>query len=194
MTVNKVIQFLTYSDIMMMSGWGLIAPILAVHFSDNIIGGSVAVAGLASTIYFLVKSVVQIPVARWTDLHKGEKDDYWVMIMGSILITITAFAYAWVRCPWQLYLVQVIYGLGGALSFPSWLAIFTRHVDKQKEGFEWSLYYSVTDIGAAMAAGLGGLMVEKMGFVPLFYVVGIMSAAGTMFLAGVAGDLKYKRG
>lgn len=190
MGINRVIQFLTYSDIMMMSGWGLVSPILAVYFTDNIIGGSVAVAGLASTIYFLVKSVAQIPVARWADRRRGEKDDYWIMILGSILITCTAFAYVWVRYPWQLYVVQVIYGLGGALSFPSWLAIFTRHVDKHKEGFEWSLYYSATDIGAALAAGLGGLIVEEIGFLPLFYVVGIMSTVGTLFLMGTVRGLR----
>lgn len=190
--IGKVVQFLTYSDIMMMSGWGLVSPILAVYFTENITGGSVAVAGLASTIYFLVKSVVQVPVARWIDLRRGEKDDYWIMILGSILITLSAFAYVLVRYPWQLYLVQVLYGLGGALSYPSWLAIFTRHIDKNEEGLEWSLYYTATDLGAALTAGLGGLMAERLGFIPLFFTVGTMSAIGTLFLVGIVGSLRRR--
>jgi MFS family permease len=190
--VSRVIQFLTYSDIMMMSGWGLISPIMAVYFTDNIVGGSVAVAGLASTIYFFVKSIVQIPVARFIDLKRGEKDDYNIMIIGSVLITIAAFSYAWIHYPWQLYFVQIIYGIGGALSYPSWLAIFTRHIDKREEGLEWSLYYTATDLGAALAAGLGGFFAEKLGFIPLFYIVGIMSMIGTIFLVGILNNL-YKK-
>lgn len=30
--ISRVVQFLTYSDIMMLSGWGLINPILAVFY------------------------------------------------------------------------------------------------------------------------------------------------------------------
>ena len=55
------------------------------------------------------------------------------MIIGSLLITLSAFLYIGVKYPWQVYAVQVIGGLGGALSYPSWLGIFTRHIDKQSE-------------------------------------------------------------
>lgn len=190
--INQVVQFLTYSDLMMMSGWGLISPIMAVYFSDRVVGGSVALAGLASMVYFLVKSVAQIPVARWIDLRRGEKDDYWVMVAGSMLITLAAFLYIWVKYPWQVYAVQVIYGLGGALSFPSWLAIFSRHLDKREEGLEWSLYYTVVDVGGALTAGLGGLLVERIGFAPLFAIVGVSSLVGTVLLGGAMKSLKKR--
>ncbi|OQA83444.1 MAG: hypothetical protein BWY29_00302 [Microgenomates group bacterium ADurb.Bin238] len=61
--ISRVVQFLTYSDIMMLSGWGLINPILAVFISEQVVGGGVELAGMAATVYFVVKSVVQIPVA-----------------------------------------------------------------------------------------------------------------------------------
>jgi len=48
---------------MMLSGWGLINPILAVFISEQVVGGGVELAGMAATVYFVVKSVVQIPVA-----------------------------------------------------------------------------------------------------------------------------------
>ena len=101
--VNRVIEFLTFSDILMLSGWGLITPIIAVFFTDNIKGGSIALAGLASTVYFLVKSIFQIPVARYIDLRKGEKDDYYTMIFGSVLISLSAFLYIFVSHPWQVF-------------------------------------------------------------------------------------------
>lgn len=191
--INQVIQFLTYSDILMLSGWGLINPILAVFVTEQVIGGSVALAGLAATVYFATKSIVQVPVARWIDLHKGEKDDYFVMVAGSLLITSSAFLFSWVTYPWQVFVAQFINALGGALSYPSWLAIFTRHIDKNEAGLEWSLYYTATDLGAALTAGTGGFLAATIGYKYLFLIVGTMSLIGTIFLAGVTRRIK-KRG
>ena len=192
--INKVVEFLTFSDILMLSGWGLVNPIIAVFFTEQIEGGTVALAGLAASTYFLIKSIVQIPVARYIDLKKGEKDDYWTMILGSLLISLTAFLYIFIKYPWQVIIVQIIAGFGGAFSYPGWQAIFTRHIDKGEEGFEWSFYYTATDLGAALTGGLGGLLAAIYGYNILFLIVGITSLGGTFFLAGVAKNLRKGRG
>ncbi len=190
---NKVIEFLTFSDILMLSGWGLVNPILAVFFTDQIVGGTVALAGLASTTYFLMKSIVQVPVARYIDARKGERDDYWIMMAGSSLITLTAFLFIFIKYPWQVILVQIVAGLGGALAYPAWQAIFTRHIDKGKEGFEWSFYYTTTDLAAALTGGIGGMLAAIFSYDLVFLAVGIFSAAGTLFLSNIVRNLK-KRG
>lgn len=191
--VNQVIQYLTYSDILMLSGWGLVSPIIAVFFTEQIVGGSVAVAGLATTIFYLTKSIIQIPVARFVDLKKGEWDDFWTMIIGSVMISISAFLFIFAKTPIHIYLIQAFYGVGTALSYPSWLAIFTRHIDSREEGLEWSLYYTATDLGAALTAGLGGLMAAAFGYRELFFIVGIASLIGTAFLAGATKKLKGRK-
>jgi len=190
--INKIIQFLTYSDILMMSGWGLVSPILAVFVADQIVGGDVKLVGLSTTVYFIVKCFLQIPVAKWIDGGKGERDDFWVMITGSLLISLSAFLFMWAKLPWHVYAIQVVNGLGGALSYPSWLAIFTRHIDKNKEAFEWSFYFTTVDLGAALAAGLGGFLAVSIGYKFLFCLVGIVSLLGTFFLVGIMDKLKMK--
>ncbi len=190
--LNRVIQFLTLSDILMLSGWGLVNPILAVFFTEQIEGANVAFAGLAVTTYFLIKSILQIPVARFIDLRRGEWDDYWVMIAGSILISLSAFLFIFAQYPWHVIAIQLVSGLGGALSYPSWQAIFTRHIDRREEGLEWSLYYSTTDLGAALTAGVGGLLAATFGYDLVFLVVGTASLVGTIFLAGITRQLKKR--
>lgn len=190
--ISAVVQFLTYSDVLMMSGWGMVNPILAVFFSDHIIGGDLKFAGLASTIYFLVKSLFQIPIARYIDKHKGEKDDYIFMIIGSVLISLSAFLFVLAKYPWHVYIIQVIYGFGGAFSFPTWMALFTRHVDKNKEGLEWSLYYTSVDIGTALAAGLGGFIASTFGYQILFWIVGMGSVLGTFMLIGIKDEINER--
>jgi len=55
--VNPVIQALIFSDLLILSGFGLISPILAVFITNQIRGGSLEVAGLATTIYLVSKSL-----------------------------------------------------------------------------------------------------------------------------------------
>lgn len=190
--INKVIRFLTFSDILMLSGWGLVNPIFAVFVTDQIQGGGVEIAGLAITIFLLTKSLTQVPIAWVIDRRKGEVDDFWVMIAGSLIIALSAFLFIFAKTISHILLIQIISGFGTALSYPSWLAIFTRHVDYHKEGFEWSIYFTLTDLGGALAAGLGGTIANYLGFQPLFLLVGLLSLLGTAFLFVTYKDLGGK--
>lgn len=191
--INRVIEFLTFSDILMLSGWGLINPILAVFVTVQIKGGDVALAGFAMTVYFLVKSILQVPIARFVDSRPAERYDFWAMILGSLIISATAFLFIFASLPWHVIAIQALAGVGRAFSYPAWTAIFTRHIDKREEGLEWSLYYTATDLGAALTAGLGGVLAATFGYDLVFLIVGIASLAGTAFLTGVAHDLKKSK-
>lgn len=70
------------------------------------------------------------------------------------------------------------------------MAIFTRHVDKNQEAVEWTLYNTTVDLGTAAAAGIGGFLAVNIGFDYLFAVVGVMSLIGTFFLMGTISYLK----
>lgn len=191
--INDIIQVLTYSDVLLLSGWGLVNPILAVFITDQIQGGTLILAGTASTVYLLVKSVLQVPIARYIDIKRGEWDDYWLMMLGTAFIALSAFLFIFARYPWHVIAIQVLTGIGGALSYPTWQAIFTRHIDNREEGLEWSLYYTATDLGAAFSAALGAFIAEIFGYQSLFVVVGIMSVAGTLLLAVIAHRFKRRK-
>lgn len=191
-SINKIIRFLTISDIFMLSGWGLINPIFAVFVTNQVRGGNVEMAGLATMVFLLTKSLFQVPIAWIIDRKKGEIDDFWVMIIGSLIISLTAFFYIFARTVSHIFLIQFIAGFGTALSYPTWMAIFTRHVDNHREGFEWSIYYTTTDLGGALVAGLGGMIANYLGFQPLFLLVGFLSLLGTAFLFVFYRDLKKR--
>ena len=179
---NDVIKILTISDLFVLSGFGLIAPIFAVFLTDNIQGGNIEVAGIAATIFLLTRSIGQIPAAYIVDKIKGESDDYSAMMIGSIVTCFIPLFYLVADLPWHVYIIQLVYGFAQALTYPSWLAIFTRHIDKQKEGFEWGIYSTLTDLGGAGVAMVGGIIAQSYGFKPLFILVSIMSFIGTAWL------------
>ena len=176
--VNKIVRTLVLGDIMFFSAYGLINPIFAIFITNQIAGATIATAGFAATINLLVRAILQMPIARYIDRHKGEKDDFVLMIVGSTLISVVPFAYFFVSTPLHLYLAQVVLGLGGALANPGWYAIFTRHIDKNKEGTEWTLENIGVGLAAAGTAAVGGLLAQRFGFNNLFLIVGIISLLG----------------
>jgi len=165
-------------DIMFFSAYGLIGPIFAVFVTNQVAGATIATAGFAATINLLVRALLQMPIARYIDRHKGEKDDFIFMVAGSTLISIVPFAYFFVSTPLHLYLAQVVLGIGGALANPGWFAIFTRHIDKNKEGTEWTLENVGVGLAAAGTAAIGGLLAQRFGFHNLFLIVGVLSLLG----------------
>jgi MFS family permease len=184
-TINPIIRYLTISDIMIVGGFGLVLPIFAVYITDTIDGGSVEVVGIEMTIYLLTKSLGQVPVATVVDKIKGEKDDFWLMFSGSIGLSVVPLLYIFITTPLELYLVQFLYGLLAAVTYPSWMAIFTRHIDPEHEGVEWSAYQTMVDLGSAGAATMGGFIAFRFGFTSLFVVVSITVLVGSVFLMAV---------
>lgn len=188
--VNNLIKILTYSDVLILSGWGLVTPIFAIFVTRQIQGGNLELVGLGQAVFLILKSVLQIPIAKFIDGIKGEMDDLVIMATGSIIISLTPFLYTGARSALHLLLIQAFYGFGAALVTPGWLAIFTRHVDRDLEAEEWSIYNSMVGLGAALAGALGGFLAEKFGFRLLFSIVGTTCVAGTAFLYFVYQDLR----
>jgi len=191
--INKIVLYLTYSDILLISSWGLISPIIAVFYTDYIPGGNLVTAGIASTIFFITRSLLQIPVAKYIDTIKGDNDNYKATLIGTFIVAIIPFLYMFVSSVTQLYLIEILYGIGSAVSTTGWLTIFTKHLDKDREGLEWSFYNTTTDLGSALTASIGGFIAYRMGFTNLFFVVGIINIIGFLFILLLKGSFLKTR-
>lgn len=189
---NPVVRTLTISDIFFLSGMGLINPIFAVFLTNQIVGGNLEVVGIASTIYFLTKSLGQLPIAQIIDRIKGEKDDFLAMVIGSAATSLVPLLYLLATRPLHIYLIQFLYGLAQATVFPAWLAIFTRHVDSSREGTQWGMYYTMIDLIGAGAASLGGVIAYNFGFLPLFVIASILSFFGCSWLLLVRNEMRKR--
>lgn len=188
--INSVIRFLTLSDIFLLGAFGLIAPVFAVFVIGNINMGTVEVVGIAEGIYLLTRSVGQIPFAALIDRIKGEKDDYWALFIGSLVFSVIPLFYLVISEPWHLYVLQFFYGLASAATYPSWYAIFTRHIDKNHEGVEWGVYQTLVDFSMAATASIGGFIAYRYGFSQLFILVSIVSVVGSLFIMAVYKNMR----
>jgi MFS family permease len=179
-SINKVIKVMIASDVALLTGFGFISPIFAIFITGQIQGGNVQVVGFAAAIYWIVKSILQIPFGKYLDKVKGERDDLWFVAIGNVLAALAVFGYIFSSLPWHIYFCQGIYSLGMAMNIPGWSAVFTRHIDKGKEAFEWSVRSSFIGIGAGISGALGGIIAAKFGFNILFVGVGFFALTSAL--------------
>jgi MFS family permease len=182
---NAVIKYLILSDFVFWSGWGLLAPIFAVFVVEKIQGGSLAVVGLASGIYWVLKSLLRIPVSVLLDSRKGEEDDFWFLFFGLILSSLVPFGYLMAKYPFHIYLLQTLQAVAMSMAFSGWTAIFTRHIDQGKEATEWGLDATFVGLGIGISGILGGLIANSFGFQAVFVLVGILGLLSAFLLLGI---------
>lgn len=187
---NPVIKFLIISDIAIVGAGGLLAPVFALFIEDFIEGGNAAVAGIAAAIFLFTKSIFQIPIAHIIDKIRGEKDDFWFLFSFSVVMALIPLLYLVVETPLQLYLVQFLYGLITAMTFPSFMTIFTKNIDQGKEGVEWGVYFTLVDLTSALLAGLGGFIAATYGYYSLIVAVSFLMLIGGLFIYPIKKYLK----
>ena len=184
--VNKIIKTLVLSDLFLNLGWGLLSPVFAIFILEKISNSdplqAAGVAGLSALFYWIPKSFFEIPVGIYLDKHNGEKDDFRFMFFGMIILSTIPIGFMFSYLAWHIYLCQVVHAAGMAMVLPSWLAIFTRHIDKGQEAFEWSLESTAIGTGAGIAGGLSGIIVSLFGFQSLFIFVSGLTLLSTIIL------------
>ncbi len=172
--INFVVKVLIFSDVVGFFATNLSGPIFAIFISQNFTGATLETVGISSAIFFIVKSILEIPFGVYVSRTKTERDDLYLVIFGILLISGVFFSYLIINTVWQLYFSQVILGIASAMAYPGWYSIFVRHLDKNKEAVEWSIYDISVGIGMAISAVIGGFIAEKLGFDWVFFVSGII--------------------
>ncbi|GIU68506.1 MAG: hypothetical protein KatS3mg001_356 [Candidatus Pacearchaeota archaeon] len=178
--MNKKLMLLILSDVLILSSFGLIGPIFAIFIIENLENGTIVTAGLATTIFLIVKSVFQLPLSRY--LIDKEKHKTRSLLAGTFLIVLVPFIYFFSKSVYTIFFAQVIYGLGAAMAYPSWFSLFTTYIDKRHKGFEYTLWSTGVGIGTALSAYFGAQIADILGFRVLFFVVGIIALAGFSLL------------
>ena len=187
---NTVLRYLTAADFVFYSATQLLGPIFAIFIVEFIPGGNAAVAGVAAAVYLVAKSAFQTPIGFIIDKISGERDDYLMMVGGTFVGGLLPLFFLVITSPFQLYVVQFFLGLAYAAIFPSFMGIFTRHVNDGKEASAWSFYYTFLDIGMALGAAVGGYFATVFGFHAVIIVSSLVSAASASIYLPIRSHMR----
>ncbi|MAG47419.1 hypothetical protein CL617_02340 [archaeon] len=189
--MDRIIKLLIVSELFLFTGFSLIDPFLAVFVKEDLVNGSLIAAGFATTLFLVIKSVVQLPFSKYIDSHR---DKLRFLIIGSLIVSTVPFIYIFATRIEHIYIAQIIRGVGAGLAVPTWLGLFTTHIDKGKESFEWSIYSTSLGMGMAVSGLVGATIASFLGFKITFIIVGILALIGSSILFKLEVQEHKKKG
>src|SRR3989344_3420772 len=102
--VNRVIKKLVLSDFLLNSAFGLLAPIFAVFILKEIEGSTLKVIGLATTFYWIARTLTTVPLSRFMDRIDGERDEFYFIVIGSLFLFSLSFFFFFGKVSWGIFL------------------------------------------------------------------------------------------
>lgn len=176
--ISRIIRFFIICDLFMWTGWGFIDPLFSVFVIRNIAGATLVSIGLLATIYWITKGILQIPISIFLDSNDGEKDDFYALIFGLMIIALSSFSFMIVKTMGQVYFIQFIKAVGFALYIPAWSSIFSKHLDPNHTAYEWAVSSSSVSLGIGLAGAVGATVANFAGFNFVFLLTGLMALLG----------------
>ncbi len=180
--VGRLVKYFILSDLALLSGWGLIEPVFSIFIIQKVIGATLVTVGISAAIYWILRSVIQLPLANYIDRTPGEKDDFYALIIGLLTVSFSAILFVFVNTQWQLYAVQALHAIGFAFYVTAWPAIFSRHLDKDRISFDWALDSTAVSVAAGVSGFLGGVIASWTGFSAVFILTSFFSAVAAVIL------------
>lgn len=173
--VSHIVRLFILADVVLLAGWGTVAPIFSVFILQRVAEATLVTIGISSAIFWLVKSMLQIPIANFLDKRRDERMAFYMLIAGLVLISLAAFSFTLIRTITQLYLVQLLHALSMSLYIPAWSGMFSKHLDKEHYSLDWSLDSTAIGISTGITGAIGGILAKSFGFNITFILAGIAS-------------------
>ena len=130
-------------------------------------------------IFWVTKSIVQLPFSRLVDKYDDLYDIRWLLI-GTVLVIMAPVIYLFAPSIGYIYFAQFINGVGSGLAYPAWLGLWSTHLDKHKESFEWSFYSTCSGLIGAVAAIVGSHVAQQFGFTYTLIGVIVLASFGVI--------------
>ena len=161
----------------------MLGPIYAIFVKD--IGGDILAAGTAWSIYMLISGLGILFMGRIQDRFKDNKK---FILLGYVFTSLAYLGYFFVSSVTQLFLVQVLLGIGEMIAVPARDSFYTKYLEKGKFASQWAAWESLWFIIAGISALIGAFIADIFGFKVLFIAMFSSSLIGLI----VATQLKDK--
>lgn len=172
--MRKGYKILLSASLLANFGDNLIGPFYAVFVER--IGGSLLDIGFTVTVFSMCTGVLMILIGRISDKLNKEL----ITVFGYGLYALGSLLYIFISSPWQLFILQVIFAIGTACLSAPLIALFSKYIQKGKEGAQWGLEGGGGFLAVAVASFIGTIIVNQWGFQILFILMFIIQVSATI--------------
>jgi MFS family permease len=174
---NKALRIMLITNGLILIAGAMLGPIYALYVQK--VGGDLLDASLAGSVFALVAGITVLLCGRYSDKIKQKR---LIVALGYVIIGIGFFLYTLVDSIVFLLVVQMFIGLGEALYNPPFDAIYSEHLDEGHFSTEWGAWEATNYFTTALGAILGGVIVTKFGFNPLFIIMSILCLTSAFYI------------
>jgi MFS family permease len=185
--INRVIFFLTISDIFT---WGTIAmgtPLIGIFLSTKFGDQTILYVGIATACYFISRAIVQIPIGLISDKIHRDNDEIIILFLGCFIMGIGYILIPFITEPWQYFLIMSIIGLGASMNLNSWRKLFARNLDRNHEGVGYGFYETIMSLSTAIISLIGGYFssLSNVAFEIVLITIGIAIIFGGLLSGSI---------
>ena len=144
------------------------------------IGGDLQTAGIAVSIFSVVIGVFMCIAGK---IEHHYQNDEWFMCFSQLIVFLSYTAYLFVHHPWQLYLVQVGLGIGGAFQTPVICAIYQRYFTQKESAMFWAIWNGFFNIAIGSGALISSVLVAHFDYTIMFK--SLSALAGICLIANI---------
>ncbi len=186
MKLNNLNIFTIFSAISQFTG-GLIGPFYVLYIQK--IGGSIENLGISFGILVIFQSLFSYWGGKYSD-KLGRKP---LLIITSFVTSILFVVYLFVQNVTQLYILQAVFGIVGAVYGTVSTAFLADITHRSKRGVQMGKYNTITGLFAGVALLISGFIVGKFGFEIVFYIVAFIGIVSTVLLFLIKETVRKKK-
>ena len=183
--LNKSSKVLLYASFFGHFAFGLLAPIYAIYVKN--IGGSILDIGIAYAIFSIITGLFILFFSRTLFFQKNVRK---MIIIGYFLMAICYFIYIFIGNPIQLFIVQIILGVGVGILEIAWDSIFSVSLSEEQAIKNWSIWSGSTNIVLGISAIIGSIIIFYFSFTLLFILMTIFSIISALISFKLLGEKK----
>jgi MFS family permease len=143
------------------------------------LNGSFYFAGYSLAIFSIVTGILIFFIGRAGSSYQNKKV---LIALGYALRGIAFLLIGTSTDAMQVILGLICLSSGTALSLPAFDSLYTRHVNQHDSSIQWSGLQSLAQIVIGIAALLGVILVQKIGFEGLFITLGFMALIVSVYV------------
>lgn len=172
--INPLVKSFIISEAFLWSAWNFITPIFAIFVANKVSGGNVSIAASAYSVFLIARIIFELISSKYFAKSSDNKK-LKVTVVGISLLSVSYLGFAFTKTVFPVFLFYIFAGAGFGISAPLKNALFSTHLDKDKESVEWSMHDTVVFIGMALSTALGGFIASIYGFTFLFILAAIVN-------------------
>lgn len=177
-SLNRVVMFLSLADIFSWGPYMIISALSGLYLSNKIGADAVQSIAIGTSIYYVTRAIIQMPLGKIADKMKSDKDEILFLLLGAILMGFPFIVYPFISSAIHYYILQFMFGVGVSFNLTNWRKLFALNIDKDREGTQYGFY----EICMSGSAAIFSALVGSLGYLSTQYLDIVIVSGGIIML------------